>query len=141
MSEKPDNNQGQAGEDLKETILLVDDDDSARRSTSALLTAIGYKVLLATGGKEALELYKQDREQIDLVLLDTIMPGMDGVETYRRLKEIEPEVRVLLMSGYTKDMVEEQVKELLERGWGGFLKKPFSLQELNESVARVLGKG
>ena len=69
------------------------------------------------------------------------MPEMDGVETYRKLQEIEPEVRVLLMSGYTKDKVGELIRELLERGCGGFLKKPFSLQELDESIVRVLGKG
>ena len=67
MNEKPDKDLGQAGQNLKETILLVDDDDSARRSASALLTAIGYKVLLATGGKEALKLYKQNRDQIEPV--------------------------------------------------------------------------
>ena len=141
MNEKPDKNQGQAGQKMKETILLVEDDDIARRSTLALLTTMGYKVLLATGGKEALELYKQNREEIDLVLLDVIMPEMDGVETYRRLKEIEPEVKVLLMSGYNTDEVGELVRELLERGRGGFLKKPFSLQVLKESIMRVLGKG
>jgi CheY-like chemotaxis protein len=141
MKEKPNKEQAQAGQSMKETILLVDDDDIARRSTLALLTTMGYKVLLATGGKEAVELYKQNREEIDLVLLDVIMPGMDGVKTYKRLKEIEPEVKVLLMSGYTTDEVGELVRELLERGCGGFIKKPFSLQALQESIMRILGKG
>jgi CheY-like chemotaxis protein len=141
MNEKPDKDQGQGEENLKETILLVDDDNIVRRSTSALLAAIGYRVLIATGGKEALEFYKQNQEQIDLVLLDVMMPEMDGVETYRKLQEIEPKIRVLLMSAYPEDKVGELVRELLERGCGGFLKKPFSLQELNEGIAMVLGKG
>jgi two-component system cell cycle sensor histidine kinase/response regulator CckA len=141
MNEKPNKEQGQAGQSMKEPILLVDDDDIARRSTMALLTTMGYKALLATGGKEAVELYKQNREEIDLVLLDVIMPEMDGVETYKRLKEIEPGVKVLLMSGYTTDEVGELVRDLLERGCGGFLQKPFSLQNLKESIMKVLGKG
>jgi CheY-like chemotaxis protein len=141
MNEKQDKDQGQTEQNLKETILLVEDDNIVRRSTSALLGAIGYNVLLATGGKEALELYKQNQEQIDLVLLDVMMPEMDGVETYRRLQEIEPKIRVLLMSAYPGDKVRELVSDLLERGGGGFLKKPFGLQELKEGIAKVLGKG
>ena len=88
MEENPNKDQGQAGRSIKGTILLVDDDAIARRSTSALLTALGYKALLATGGREAVELYKQNRAKIDLVLLDVIMPEINGVETYRNLKKI-----------------------------------------------------
>ena len=141
MNEKPDKNQGQAGQNMKETILLVDDDYLVRMSTKKVLKAIGYEVLSAGGGKEAVELYEQRKDEIDLVLLDVIMPEMDGIETYERLEQIEPNVKVLIMSGYSTDDIGKKLIALLERDRCGFLKKPFSLQVLKESIMRILGKG
>jgi len=133
--------EGQTGRHMKKTILLVDDDDIARRSTSALLTTIGHEVVPATGGREAVEIYRQRAKEIDLVLLDVIMPGMDGVQTYGQLEKIDPAVKVILMSGYTSDAVGELVRQLLARGCCGFIKKPFHLQELQESITKALEIG
>ena len=100
-----------------------------------MLEILGYSVLVARNGKEALEVYEEHQTEIDLVILDMIMPGMGGGETYDRLKSIDENVRGLLSSGYA---INGQAKEILERGCKGFIQKPFSLNELSIKVREVL---
>ncbi len=87
----------------KETILLVDDEDIVIDVGEEILKTLGYKVFSVRSGKEAIELYKENREKIDMVLLDMVMPDMGGGETYDRMKEINPDIKVLLLSGYSID--------------------------------------
>ncbi len=119
----------------KGTILIVDDEEIILSINERLLNILGYNVVKANSGKEAIDLYKKYAEGIDLVILDVTMPEMGGRETFFRLKAINPEVRVLISSGYGKD---EQIKELLENGCKKFLQKPFDLEELSESIREVL---
>ena len=108
----------------KETALLVDDEDMVLDVGQDLLKSLGYKVLIAKGGKEALEIYEKNKEKIDIVILDMIMPVIGGGEAYDRMKEINPDIKVLLSSGYS---INGQATEILRRGCDGFIQKPFTM--------------
>jgi PAS domain S-box-containing protein len=118
-----------------ETILLVDDEDMILSVGKDLLQSLGYRVIVARGGMEAIRLYRTHAPEIDLVILDMIMPGMGGRETFEGIREIDPEARVLLASGY--DM-HGQALHLMERGCSGFIQKPFSMQDLSRKIREVL---
>jgi len=123
-----------------ETILLVDDEEIILDVGEALLTSLGYTVLIAHGGKEAITTLRNSllSSPPALVILDMIMPGMGGGETYDRMKELSPTIKVLLSSGYS---IDGQAKEILKRGCNGFLQKPFTLGELSKAIREVLGEG
>jgi PAS domain S-box-containing protein len=117
------------------TILVVDDEVAIRDLTTDILEERGYSVLLAASGKEALEVATARRGAIDLVILDIIMPGMNGLETLRRLRELEPGLRVLLSSGYSPDGV---AQEALQTGAIGFVQKPYRVTDLATAVRSAL---
>jgi len=117
------------------TIMLVDDERLITDVGSELLTKLGYQVMTASSGKEAVTLYREHRCRIDLVILDIIMPVMGGRETYARLKSINPEVKVLLASGYSRDHI---VEGLMKDGCNGFIQKPFKLEYLDEQIRHIL---
>jgi two-component system cell cycle sensor histidine kinase/response regulator CckA len=119
----------------RETILIVDDEPSIIEVTRDILKTFSYKVLAAKSGQEAVRLYWQQGDRIDLVILDMIMPDMGGEDTFDLLKAIQPTVRVILFSGYS---VTGQVQKLMERGCRGFLPKPFSMADLSEKIRAVL---
>ncbi|MBW2610523.1 MAG: PAS domain S-box protein [Deltaproteobacteria bacterium] len=118
-----------------ETILLVDDEDMVIEAGEQILPKLGYEVLLARGGQEALELYRQNHDKIDMVLLDMVMPDLGGGETYDRMKEINPDVKVLLSSGYS---IDGQAKEIMDRGCDGFIQKPYTLKKISGAIREVL---
>jgi two-component system cell cycle sensor histidine kinase/response regulator CckA len=120
------------------TVLLVDDEELIRASGQRLLHALGYRVLLAEDGAEAVEIYSEQRGEILMVVLDMVMPVMDGVDTFLKLRELDPDVKVLLSSGHT---IEEKASLLLERGARGFLQKPYTLDALAEVMYQVLEEG
>lgn len=119
----------------KETILLVDDEPMNLDVTRELLESLGYRVYLAASGQKALAVFMEKREEIDLVILDMIMPGISGGKTFDRLRKIDPGVRVLLSSGYS---LTGQAQEILDRGCNGFLQKPFHLRKLSEKVREMM---
>ncbi|MCG6892127.1 MAG: PAS domain S-box protein [Desulfobacteraceae bacterium] len=119
----------------KGCILLVDDEPTILEIGVDLLEAVGYDVIPASDGSEALEIYSKRSEWIDLVILDLIMPVMGGGEVFDRLREIDPEVRVLLSSGYS---VDGQAREILDRGCNGFIQKPFTLQQISSKILSIL---
>jgi signal transduction histidine kinase len=121
----------------KETVLLVDDEDIILDVGKQMLKKMGYQVLLANGAKEAIEVYKENRDKIDLVILDMIMPEMVGDEAFDRLKEIDPKIKVLLSSGYN---IDGKASELLERGCNGFIQKPFGMKQLSQKIREILDK-
>ncbi len=116
------------------TVLLVDDEAMVRSSGKRLLERLGYRVLSAANGIEALEMFRLHQSKIRLVLLDLIMPVMDGEETFMQLRHIDPSVRVLLSSGYTK---EEKADGLMSMGAVGFLQKPFDLKALVQELDKL----
>lgn len=118
-----------------ETVLLVEDDDAVRAVAGRTLKRLGYCVLAASGGHEALKLAQNHPETIHLLLTDIMMPGMNGVELSRKLAVLLPNTRVLFMSGYAdQDLIREG---LLEPGTS-FLAKPFTPQELGQKIRNVL---
>jgi signal transduction histidine kinase/CheY-like chemotaxis protein len=121
----------------KETVLLVDDEEMVADAGEQMLKKLGYEVLLAGGGREALDVYKKDQDKIDLVLLDMIMPEMGGSDTYDRIKEVNPRVKVLLSSGYS---IDGQAREILDRGCNAFIQKPFNMKDLSQKIGEILDK-
>jgi nitrogen-specific signal transduction histidine kinase/CheY-like chemotaxis protein len=120
-----------------ETLLLVDDEEMIIEVGQKILEALGYKVLVAMNGKEALAIYKDKMESINMVILDMIMPGIGGGETYDKLKSINPDIKVLLSSGYS---ISGQAAEILERGCDGFIQKPFKLRQVSVKIREILDK-
>jgi len=120
------------------TILVVDDEEVIRKVGHAMLQATGYRALTARDGIEAVEVYRNHRDDIDLVLLDMVMPNMGGGKTYDTLKEINPDIKVLLSSGYS---IEGQATEILNRGCNGFIQKPFTIKQLSKKISEILGNG
>ena len=102
-----------------------------------ILETLGYKALLAKDGKEAIEICKNNQDKIDLVVLDMIMPGMDGGVVFDRLRENNPEIKILLSSGYS---INGQAKDILERGCDGFIQKPFNIKELSQKIREILDR-
>jgi PAS domain S-box-containing protein len=113
------------------TILLVDDEEGILEIGKSMLESLGYQVIIARTGEEALACYENLKERIDLVLLDMIMPGMSGGKVYDRMKAINPQASVLLISGYS---IEGEAREILSRGCNGFIQKPFKIKELSRRI-------
>ncbi|MFC2146613.1 ATP-binding protein [Acidobacteriota bacterium] len=118
-----------------ETVLLVDDEDMVSEIGKRLLQRLGYKVLVAGSGKEAVEMYDKNKDKIELVILDMIMPGMGGGEVFERLKTINPGIKVLLSSGYS---LNGRASQIMARGCQGFIQKPFNLKVLSKKVRSIL---
>ena len=117
------------------TVLVVDDERFIIEIAGEWLRELGYRVLEASSGQEALSLYEAHREGIDLVILDMVMPGMDGGETFDRLRALDPNVRVLLISGYG---LNDRIREIRRQGCRGFLQKPFTILQLSEKIKAIL---
>lgn len=120
----------------KETVLVVDDEANIIEVTQGMLRRLGYNVMTARSGTEAVEVFRQHHDRIDIVILDLVMPTMDGAKTFEVIKEIKPAVRVLLFSGYS---LAGEAGELVAQGCDGFIQKPFDLQQLSERLSQVLG--
>jgi CheY-like chemotaxis protein len=119
----------------KETILLVDDEDSILDVGRSMLSVLGYNVLAAGNGKQAVALYQANGNDIAAIILDMVMPEMGGAETFNSLKKIDPDVKVLLCSGYSEGV---QAAEMRMRGCAGFIQKPFNLAELSRKIRQVI---
>jgi len=120
-----------------ETVLLVDDEEAVLDIGRDLLKAMGCRVLRARDGREAIELYQKNQDDIDIVILDMIMPNISGSDTYDRMKKIDPEIKVLLSSGYS---IDGQATDILNRGCSGFIQKPFTINELSAAIRQILDK-
>ena len=118
------------------TVLLVDDEKIILEVGRELLETIGFKALTAGSGEEAIEICSKKGDEIDIVLLDLIMPTMGGGEVFDRLKKINPDIKVLLSSGYSRG---GQANDILSRGCDGFIQKPFRMSELSVKIRDILG--
>ncbi len=117
------------------TILLVDDEEMLLEPNAELLDVMGYRVLIADSGSSAVDLYRANHAEIDLVLLDMAMPGMDGRQTFRELKLIDPTVKVLFASGFTDN---DKFNNVIEEGALGLIRKPFNAHDLSEKINSIL---
>jgi signal transduction histidine kinase/CheY-like chemotaxis protein len=118
------------------TILLVDDDEVVLDANLAMLEKLGYRVLAASGGEQALEMYDADGDQIDLVILDIVMPHVDGREVFRRITEIDPHQKILFSTGCA---IQKELPELNQRACLGIIRKPYSMHELFEKIQELTG--
>ncbi len=117
------------------TVLLVDDEEMVLEVGRKMLEQIGYRVYYARNADEALALFQEHMSEIDLVILDMIMPDVGGGRVFDQLKALDPTVKVLLSSGYSRH---GQAQAILDRGCEGFIQKPFTLRELNERITKIL---
>jgi len=118
-----------------ETLLLVDDEEIIIDVGKEILETLGYKVFIARSGREAIEKYRKNHDTIHMVILDMIMPDMGGGDTYGAFKEINPNVKVLLSSGYS---IDGQATEIMDRGCNGFIQKPFTIKSLSKKLREIL---
>jgi len=114
---------------------VVDDEEIVRKVAKSALELYGYTVIVASDGHDAMHIFDQRAEEIDLVLLDLIMPNMGGEETYRRMRLRQPDVRVILTSGYSDTQAQER---FAGKALASFIKKPYTAAALGEIVQRVL---
>lgn len=118
----------------KATILLVEDEDTVRKVIERLLRKLGYRVLAASDAEEAIEIFRERDDELDLVLTDVVMPGLTGVEMAEVLKEERPDMKFLFTSGYTS----KELGGSPEAPPKPFLPKPFSMDELSQRVEEAL---
>jgi PAS domain S-box-containing protein len=117
------------------TVLVIDDDQFVRSAMASMLGEMGMEVLLATGGNEGIDLYQENSDEITIVLLDMTMPGMQGDEVFDELKEINPNIKIIIISGFS----EEDIDRVFEgKDLSGFLQKPFTEKKLREKIAQAL---
>ena len=122
----------------KETLLIVDDEEMILGVSEALATRLGYRVVAAKSGREAVEIYRERGNEIDAVILDMVMPGMNGKETLDLLKGMNPEIRVIFSSGYSLDSM---ASEITQDGCRAFIQKPFTLLALSQKIREALDAG
>jgi CheY-like chemotaxis protein len=121
-----------------ETILLVDDEEPIRNFATEVLSKVGYTVLVAADGREALEIYQKQGSTIDLVVLDLVMPKMGGVQCLEELVKIDPRARVLIVSGH---LLDPHTTALIQQRAKGIVKKPLKVADVLRAVRGVLDKG
>jgi len=121
--------------DGTDTVLLVDDEEIVVGVGKQMLEKLGYSVLIARSGQEAVDVFKNRPDDVDLVLMDMIMPGMEAGDTYDKLKSINPAIKVLLSSGYGLD---QKAGAIIDRGCNGFIQKPFNMQILEDKIGEIL---
>ena len=117
------------------TVLVIDDEEMVRRVAKSMLESYGYKVLVASDGNSALELFEEVGHEISVVLLDLTMPSMSGEETFRRLRMMRSNVPVILSSGYNEV---EAVKRFTGKSLTGFIQKPYTTTHLARKVRDAL---
>lgn len=116
-------------------ILVVDDEAIMRKTAKKILSECGYDIILAENGQDAVNVYKENYRKIDLILLDMAMPIKSGKEAYMEMRKINPDLRVLMASGFKQD---KRVQDALEMGVNGFIKKPYAMKDLAKAIKNVL---
>ena len=121
-----------------ENVLLVDDEEIVIGVGKQMLERLGYTVVTAKNGQEAVDFHANNPGGVDLVLLDMIMPGLEAGDTFDQLKAINPAIKVILSSGYSLD---QKATEILNRGCNGFIQKPFNMKSLQDKIDEVVKSG
>ncbi len=117
------------------TVLLVDDEPAVLTVSRAMIESLGYTVYAVSTGEEAISLYGEKKDSIDLIILDMIMPGLSGSGTFDRIREMNPGAKVILSSGYS---LNEQARSIMEKGCRGFVQKPFTIADISRKLREVL---
>ena len=116
-------------------ILLVDDEEVVRDMVARMLRSLGHNVVVCNDGLEALEYYKQEWQKVDLVIMDMVMPRMNGRDSFMGMLAINPKINAILISGYS---IDGEVQRLLDSGMKGFIQKPFNTKDLDKAIERAL---
>ena len=119
------------------TVLLIDDEELVINISELMLKELGYKVLKAHNGYEGLQLFEAHKTEIDLIISDLEMPKMNGNEVLKKLRKIDPEIKVLLSSG---SLTEADEQSTIDRGFNGFLQKPYTLNALCAKISEILNR-
>ena len=117
-------------------ILLVDDEPVVRKAAGRMIESLGYEVVIATGGQEAADYYRPNADRVALVIIDMAMPGMDGRECFRAMRQVNPHVKAILSSGYGQD---GRAQQILDDGILCFVQKPFRMEALADAIEKALG--
>ena len=117
------------------TVLLVDDEDVVIDVCRQLLKSIGYDIIVARSGQEAVNTYKKQVAHVDAIILDMVMPDMSGSETFDALKAINKDAKIILSSGYNLNGI---ATKIMERGCSAFIQKPFGIDQLSQTLKKVL---
>jgi PAS domain S-box-containing protein len=120
-----------------ETLLLVDDEEDILKIGAEMLNKLGYKVIPVRSGIEAVKLFTEKKDEIHLIILDMVMPEMNGSETFDLLKKIQPDLKVLLSSGYS---LSEEASQILNNGHNGFIQKPFDINRISSKIRELLDR-
>jgi len=118
----------------EKTILLIDDEEMVINISEMMLKKLGYKVLKAHNGYEGLQLFKENKSKIDFIISDLEMPEMNGKEVMHKLREIDPQIKIMLSSGALTDA---DAKEFMNKGFNGFIKKPYNMNTLCAKIAEI----
>lgn len=122
---------------IKETILLVDDEQLILELTGEMLARNGYSAITAGSGEAAIDIYKIKKDQISLVFLDVEMPGMDGHICFEKLQKINPEIKVIIATGYPSV---GKIKDTLDAGAVGYIRKPYKSSDMVKKAKEILDK-
>jgi CheY-like chemotaxis protein len=120
-----------------ETILLVDDEQIIIDVARDMLEMLGYRVMVAQDGQHAIDIYDEQKDEIALVILDMVMPGLSGADVFQALKAINPKVKVILASGY---IMSRQIAAVMAQGCRAFMSKPYRLEDLAEKIREIIDK-
>ena len=134
-SDQPDAEYGSADAGITPTLLVVDDDDMVRMAIQRMLSHLGYRSLAAASGEQAIAIYEQSVAEIDAVILDITMPGVGGAETFRRLREINSQVKVIVSSG---DLSNPAIRDIEALGISFLIAKPFRTEQLARAIDQTL---
>ena len=123
-----------AGE-IKGTVLLADDEEMILEIGAQMLKRLGLNVVVAENGSKAIELFQDNKETVDIVILDIVMPGLSGAEAVEAIKKIKPDVQIILSSGYGRDRKTDEIM----KNCSSFIQKPFSMKELSGAIQAFTG--
>ncbi len=120
-----------------ETILIIDDEDTIIEVAKEMLQNLNYKVITANGGKNGIKIFQKNHDKIDLIILDIIMPDINGPNVYDSIIKINPDAKVLVSSGFS---INREAKGMIKKGCKGFIQKPFNLFQLSDKIRNILDK-
>lgn len=120
---------------MNKTVLIIDDEIMITDILSKIISRIDFNTHVCSNGKEAMQYFRDNHHNIALTVLDMIMPGMDGRETFNAIREIDPYAKILIVSGYSS---QKDVRDLLDRGYAEFLEKPFRSRQLIEEIEKMI---
>lgn len=120
---------------MNKKVLIVDDELLIRTLFSRLIDKLGYDTMTASNGEEAIEVFSTKKDEIDAVILDMVMPDINGDKVFQHLREIDPQIKILLSTGYSED---DSIEDLIATGNASFIQKPFTIETITPVLKKLL---